>query len=49
VREASEAHALSIKDALARHDSYVFFKTVGAQIETGPTGSNIADIIIALK
>ncbi len=34
---------------LLRNDSYNFFKKTGDFIETGPTGSNIADLIIALK
>lgn len=36
-------------DFLARNDSYTFFEKCGDQIITGPTGSNVADFIIALN
>lgn len=46
-----KADKLGIKPEafLARNDSYNFFKKTGDFIETGTTGSNIADLIIALK
>jgi glycerate-2-kinase len=40
---------LSIDDFLARNDSYNFWKQIGAQIVTGDTGSNVADLVIAIK
>lgn len=39
---------LSYEDALARHDSYSFFKALGDLIVTGPTGTNVADLQIVL-
>lgn len=35
-------------DFLARHDSYTFFAKAGGHIKTGPTGTNVNDIAIAL-
>ncbi len=34
---------------LERNDSYAFFDPLGDLIRTGPTGTNVADVIIALK
>lgn len=34
---------------LARNDSYHFFKPLGDLIITGPTGTNVADVVIALR
>jgi glycerate-2-kinase len=48
-KEKSEASGLSRRDYLDRNASYDFFLKVGAQVETGDTGSNVADLIIALK
>ncbi|MDE3036443.1 MAG: glycerate kinase, partial [Nitrospirota bacterium] len=33
---------------LARNDSYRFFKKVGGQLHTGPTGTNVNDLYILL-
>ena len=33
---------------LAGHDSYEFWQRVGSQIITGPTGSNVSDLVIVL-
>jgi glycerate-2-kinase len=33
---------------LAHYDSATFFKELGAEIRTGPTGTNVADVSIAL-
>jgi hydroxypyruvate reductase len=35
-------------DFLARNDSYHFFQPLGDLIVTGPTGTNVADVVIAL-
>lgn len=35
-------------DSLKRHDSYTFFERVGGHIKTGPTGTNVNDLAIAL-
>ncbi len=36
-------------DALARADAYPWLDARGALIKTGPTGTNVADLLIALK
>ncbi|MBU6323301.1 DUF4147 domain-containing protein [Patescibacteria group bacterium] len=50
---ATLAHAkernLSIADSLSAHESYTFFSETGDFLETGYTGSNVSDLIIALK
>ena len=43
------AHSLSIKEHLDAHRSYDFFTTVGDALVTGYTGSNVSDLVIALK
>jgi glycerate-2-kinase len=35
-------------DALARYDSATFFEALGLAIKTGPTGTNVADVSLAL-
>ena len=37
------------KDFLREHRSYDFFEKIGDYVETGYTGSNISDLIIAIK
>jgi hydroxypyruvate reductase len=37
------------KNALARADSGTFLAEAGALINTGPTGTNVMDMVIALK
>jgi len=44
-----KAGNLDVEDYLARNDSYAFFEKTGAQIMTGETGSNVSDLIIAIK
>ena len=50
---ATAAHArdrgLSAETALARHASTDFFTTSGDILETGYTGTNVSDLIVALK
>ena len=36
------------RDALARHDSYHALDRAGALLRTGPTGTNINDLMVAL-
>lgn len=43
------ALGLSATDHLARNDSYRFFSALGGLLLTGPTGTNVADVIIAFK
>jgi hydroxypyruvate reductase len=40
---------LTPQDFLARNDSYHFFEQLGDLIVTGPTGTNVADVVIALR
>ena len=39
---------LDCRTYLANYDSATFFKEVGCEIKTGPTGTNVADVSIAL-
>jgi hydroxypyruvate reductase len=36
------------REYLERNDSYHFFETLGDLIMTGPTGTNVADVVIGL-
>jgi glycerate 2-kinase len=45
----ARAHGLDPQTALSRHDSYPFFNTLGDLIVTGPTGTNVADVVVALR
>jgi glycerate-2-kinase len=49
----SKRHAtgsgIDSKDFLERNDSFGFFEKTGDYLLTGPTGSNVADLIIAIK
>ena len=51
--EITHAHAreknLSIEEHLHAHNSYDFFKSSGDALITGYTGSNVSDLVIALK
>ncbi len=40
---------LDAEDHLRRNDSYAFFAALGDLVMTGPTGTNVADIVIALQ
>jgi glycerate 2-kinase len=44
----AEAMGLNAAALLANNDSYRFFDTLGDLIETGPTGTNVADIQVIL-
>ncbi|MGH7149466.1 MAG: MOFRL family protein, partial [Planctomycetota bacterium] len=33
---------------LARHNSYGFFEQIGSHVRTGPTGTNVMDLVVAL-
>lgn len=46
---SARAKGLAPADYLARSDSFGFFNKLGYHIDTGPTGSNVSDLIIALK
>ncbi|RMH06550.1 MAG: glycerate kinase [Nitrospirae bacterium] len=46
----ARAHAcgLDLRQALARHESYHVFRTLGDHIVTGPTGTNVNDLYLIL-
>jgi glycerate-2-kinase len=46
--ERSGGLGLTPEDALLRNDSYAFFKGLGDLVITGPTGTNVNDITIAV-
>jgi len=48
-REHLQTKNLSVEQSLAAHESYNFFETSDDALETGYTGSNVADLIIAIK
>ncbi|MFC1463450.1 MAG: glycerate kinase [Candidatus Brachytrichaceae bacterium NZ_4S206] len=47
--QRARARGLDAQDYLERNDSYRFFAPLGDLIMTGPTGTNVADVIIALR
>ena len=48
-RAHAEQHGASIAEHLSAHTSYTFFVATGDFLDTGYTGSNVSDLIIALK
>lgn len=48
-REAAWRAGLDPAVCLAENDSYGFFERVGHALETGTTGANVADLIVALR
>ena len=50
LRQLAEAKDLAPETYLARHDSIGFFEAMGeGQLVTGQTGSNVSDLLIAVK
>ncbi|MEK7524582.1 MAG: MOFRL family protein, partial [Patescibacteria group bacterium] len=47
LQKAKKQH-LSIKKFLDNNDSYHFFKKTGGHIKTGPTGTNLGDLVLLL-
>lgn len=45
---AARQHGLDPADYLARNDAYHFFEPLGALLTTGPTGTNVCDVRVAL-
>jgi hydroxypyruvate reductase len=45
----ARALGLDPADFLARNDSYVLFDRLGDLLRTGPTGTNVADVIVAIS
>ncbi len=48
-RASAEREALDTKPFLAKNNEYPFFEKVGNYLLTGDTGSNVSDLIMALK
>jgi len=48
-RVHAEEKDLAVDEALSAHESYNFFITSGDALKTGYTGSNVSDLIIAIK
>jgi hydroxypyruvate reductase/glycerate 2-kinase len=46
--EKAAALQMAINDYLERNDSYSFFKKTGDLIQTGPSGTNVMDLIVML-
>lgn len=46
---ASEAKGVALRDTLKRHDTRPMCDTLGATIHTGPTGTNVNDVAIAIR
>ena len=44
----ADIHGLNYQDYLESYDSATFFKNLGLGIETGPTGTNVADVTLVL-
>lgn len=45
----ANSQKLNIEEYLNHHQSTIFYEKVNSLIETGPTGSNVSDLIIAIK
>jgi glycerate 2-kinase len=39
---------LSAADSMSRNDAYVFFDQLGDLIRTGPSGTNVNDLILCI-
>ena len=48
-RKKAEELKLDIKEHLANHDPAPFFEQTGDYLMTGPTGSNVSDLLIVVK
>jgi glycerate 2-kinase len=46
--DGATAHSGEVAAALADNDSYGFFRKNGGLIVTGPTGTNVADVVVVL-
>lgn len=47
-KERAQALNLDLKDALRRHDSHAALAALGDLLDTGPTGTNVADLAVLL-
>lgn len=48
VHESAGNQSLDIADSLARNDAYHFFEAAGGLLITGPTGTNVCDVRVAV-
>jgi glycerate-2-kinase len=48
VHTSAEDQSLDIADSLARNDAYRFFQAAGGLLITGPTGTNVCDVRVAV-
>ncbi len=48
-KEKAKKLKLDINEYLRKNNSYYFFKETGDYIETGITGSNVSDLVLAIK
>jgi glycerate-2-kinase len=49
VAQKAKELSMSPQAYLSNNDSHSFFESVGTSLSTGPTGSNVADLVCALK
>lgn len=49
LKKLATSKDLDVEEYLINNDSQTFFSKLGYDIRTGPTGSNVADLIIAIK
>jgi len=47
--EQAKQHGLDLAAYLKNNDSYTFFKSVGGHIVTGPTGTNLGDLVLMMS
>ena len=47
--ERALKHGISPKDALANNDTYRFHEASGTLVKTGPTGTNLNDLILVVR
>jgi hydroxypyruvate reductase len=45
----ARARGLDLETALARTDSHPVLDALGALVRTGPTGTNVSDLVVALR
>lgn len=44
----ARTHGLDARAVLAANDTHAFWKSIGGLVRTGPTGTNVMDIVVAL-
>jgi glycerate-2-kinase len=47
--DALLSHGVDVEGALRDHDSYAALEAVNALIRIGPTGTNVADLVVGLR